>query len=170
MKRRSHRILILLCGLIILTAVFSIPYFTERQNHDLGAVNGILDLWDWNPENDGVLTLNGEWKFYWREFVDCVQIDSDATVVQVPSVWKDYEGTDGIGFGYGTYALNVKNAKAGMPLALWIPGMSTAYELNIDDHLLASCGTIATEKEQSKPWTEAETITFTPDTSCFSSS
>lgn len=168
MKGRIRRIIILLCGLFILTAVFSIPYFTEKQNYDLKPVNGILDLRDWNSEQDGTVTLKGDWEFYREEFVDYGQIESEGMTVQVPSGWKDYEGTGGSGFGYGTYMLQVKNAKAGMPLALRVPGMSTAYELYIDDRLVSSCGTINTGEEQSEPWVETKTITFTPDASTFS--
>ena len=122
-----------------MTTLFSIPYFTEKQNSDVRAVNGILDLQAWNPGQDGTVALKGQWKFFWKEFIDCGQSDSGGMTVQVPSFWDDYDGIDS-GFGYGTYVLKVKNAEAGMPLALHISHISTAYELYIDDQLYSSGG------------------------------
>lgn len=126
----NRNIRILLCGIIVLSTVLCCLYITkERDNAQINPINGMLDMQSWDAVNDGIITLNGEWKFYWKQLVDYDQIDSECMIVQAPSVWKDYAGTGGSGFGYGTYALNVKNAKALTPLSLRIPSMSTAYEL-----------------------------------------
>tara|TARA_Y100001954_G_C15717741_1_gene556558 strand:- start:647 stop:766 length:120 start_codon:yes stop_codon:yes gene_type:complete len=33
-------------------------------------VNGVLDLSSWNFEKYGPIDLRGEWKFYWKKFID----------------------------------------------------------------------------------------------------
>ena len=32
------------------------------------AIKGVLDLRDWDFEKNGVINLDGEWEFYWKEF------------------------------------------------------------------------------------------------------
>ena len=31
------------------------------------ALNGVLDLADWDFEKDGSIDLSGEWEFYWQQ-------------------------------------------------------------------------------------------------------
>lgn len=99
-NHRNQRMIILLRGLIIMTTLFSIPYFTEKQNNDVRAADGTLDLQDWNPGRDGTVALKGQWKFFWKEFVDCGHSDLGGMAVKVPSFWDDYDGIES-GFGYG---------------------------------------------------------------------
>jgi len=33
------------------------------------AIKGVLDLTQWDFEKDGTINLDGEWEFYWEEFM-----------------------------------------------------------------------------------------------------
>ncbi len=77
------------------------------------AIQGVLDLSDWNFERDGIIKLDGEWEFYWKKlfYLDKEEFPSKPEkFVKVPSVWNDtVEGIDpNKAFGYATYRLKIK--------------------------------------------------------------
>ena len=40
------------------------------------AVDGVIDLSDWDFETDGPLVLDGEWAFYWDELLSLEEIEA----------------------------------------------------------------------------------------------
>jgi hypothetical protein len=42
----------------------------EKRREQPVAVDGVIDLSDWDFEKDGIVDLEGEWRFVWEEFVD----------------------------------------------------------------------------------------------------
>ncbi|MDP4093646.1 MAG: ATP-binding protein [Bacillota bacterium] len=162
-KEKKHkRIIILLCGVISLLAVLFCMYLFTSQNNNIRPVNGVLDLKHWSAQSDGRITLNGEWEFYWHKLISYQQPTDGGITVKVPSVWNIYQGTGKSGSGFGTYVLKVKNAKPGIPVALFIPSLSSSYELYINDRLLSSSGKVGTQKESSMPWLKPDVVEFTP--------
>ena len=73
--------------------------------------NGVLDLRTWNWQKDGIVSLTGNWEFYWKKFYSPgFFTDSSFSYTKhfafVPSLWNRYipagQNSDG-GFGYATY-------------------------------------------------------------------
>ena len=42
----------------------------EKRRTQPVAVDGVLDLSNWDFERDGIVDLKGEWRFVWEEFVE----------------------------------------------------------------------------------------------------
>ncbi len=156
--------------ILVLTGVLLLS--TEEDDRFL-PIEGVLNLQNWNSEKDGVLSLGGEWDFYWKRFLTIQELDTEAPVPDVtpivPQVWNNYQIDDAKlpGYGYGTYLLRVVNAPVGEPLALFIPTFSTAYELYIDDQLVSANGRTGKDAKQSILWYRPRTVEFTPMSSSF---
>lgn len=79
------------------------------------AVDGVIDLSTWNPQRDPVITLGGEWAFYWNRLLTPEDLaDSDPSSLQmsymeVPSVWngRTAEGQALPAHGSATYRLQL---------------------------------------------------------------
>lgn len=133
----------------------------------------MLDLKSWKPELEGVLSLSGQWDFYWERFLTYQEVAAGSTVpdvtVDTPSVWNSYKinGKNLPGFGYGTYLLKVENAPEGKSLALRMPTFSTAYELYINDRLVSSNGRVSTSREEFSPGYKPWVVEFTPAEASF---
>ncbi len=75
---------------------------------------GILDLRDYNFNEQSLIKLNGEWEFYWQEFVSPLDLKSSdppspTLFGKVPGYWIDYSNEDisFTGNGYGSYRLRI---------------------------------------------------------------
>ena len=173
-KIDKTRILLLVCGIIvsIIAAIFFSTLSKSGQN-PIYLQAGILDLKSWEPENNGVLTLNGQWDFYWKRYLSYQDLISDSpepdVTAVVPSVWNSYKinGKRLPGYGYGTYHLKVINAQSGKPLALGLPAFSTAYALYINGQLAASNGKVGSDKENFSPDMKPKELVFTPEQQSF---
>ncbi|HYE84497.1 MAG TPA: ATP-binding protein [Clostridia bacterium] len=173
-KKADKRILLLLFSLIFLAVIITgILYFYAGDDHRAYPAQGTLDLKNWDPDNDGPLSLSGQWDFYWTDFLD-YQEASDSSrppdlTADVPAVWNNYKlnGENLPGFGYGTYLLRVVNVQEGKPLALSIPTFSTAYELYINERLVSSNGKTSTGREGFLPEYKPVIVEFTPEKSSF---
>jgi signal transduction histidine kinase len=166
-------ILVLLAIMLVMVICSAIMEFTDTKARfsSLAPRNGILDLSGWNPEQDGLLSLGGEWDFYWHNFLSYDELKHSHPDVRavVPSVWNDYQinGRNLPGFGYATYRLKVINAETGTPIALRIPNMSTAYSMYINDELIASNGKAAVNREYFKPEYRPKTVQIRPPAAQF---
>ncbi len=169
--KRKKAIGLFLCVILLVIVFLYITLFVKADNELIHPVNGVLDLQSWEPDRDGVLSLSGEWDFYWNSFLSDRDIEHTEPdlMVEVPNVWNSYhwKGKNLPGFGYATYSLNIINAKVGQPIAFKIPTFSTAYRLFINDSLFSSNGTVGVNKETSKPAYLPKVIEFTPETSSF---
>lgn len=174
MKGKKDRRRMLLAGVAFtLLALSAIFIFSEKGTKRFHPKDGVLNLQGWRPEQDGFLSLSGEWDFYWERFVTFQELEAgipapDVTA-GVPQVWNNYEinGEKLPGFGYGTYLLRVENAPAGAALALRVPTFSTAYELYIDDRLVSSNGRAGMDKRHSAPGYMPCVVEFVPETESF---
>ena len=78
------------------------------------AVNGVLDLKNWDLKKEGPVDLSGEWEFYWnkhlfpRDFSKSNPPEKTG-LMSVPGCWNGYllEGKQLSGDGYATYRLKV---------------------------------------------------------------
>lgn len=132
------------------------------------AVRGFLDLTSVDLQHEFV-RLEGEWEFYWAEFIDPNQL---ATVSQngaggdavytpmylnVPGTWKGASGGDASGGerlpgdGYGTFRLRVALPEGSQPLATYVPFVRTAHKLWVNGQPLASQGTVGPTRQSSIP-------------------
>ncbi len=104
------------------------------------AVNGVLDLSDWDFEKDGPVNLKGEWEFYWEKLYEVTapglgNAISSNTMFSVPGTWNNFELSDGrvLGsHGYATLRLTVRLPEMetiSSPLRLYLRRARSAYVL-----------------------------------------
>lgn len=126
------------------------------------AEQGRLDLSAINIKNE-VIPLDGDWAFYWNQFLDPATVDQGALsgYVLFPSSWNKYEiDNEAIpGAGYATYKLTFV-ASENQILALKIPKLRTAYKLFINGDLITSAGTLGQSKDTMVPQYLPQIVSF----------
>nr|WP_237179084.1 7TM diverse intracellular signaling domain-containing protein [Paenibacillus sp. MMS18-CY102] len=132
------------------------------------AVNGVLDLSNWDIPSEGIAKLDGKWAFYdgrllepWSKW----DASQKADYVPVPSSWNSYSSEKDFasGQGYATYRLTVRTQPNMGALAIRVPNIFSAYKLWINGRLLAEAGHVATDKSHSKAEQYPRIITFNAD-------
>ncbi len=117
MRKRTFVVMIILFGFILLQFL-SMPHNQQAKISDLKAVNGKMNLKDWDMESNKVLSLDGVWEFYWEQLltpVDFLEQDGDrpklSGYMNVPGLWngKLIEEKKLPVFGYATYRLVLEN-------------------------------------------------------------
>ena len=77
--------------LSFLLALFLVSCASERKAMPM-AVDGIIDLSEWDFEKDGPVDLKGEWRFVWEEFVEPlageVLLEKYQEKVEMPITWN----------------------------------------------------------------------------------
>lgn len=156
---RQNRRLDLFFRLSLLIAVVLISSCASpREVHNLPrAVDGIMDLRNWDFENDGTIYLNGRWSFYWRQLIPpgtpVSSLPKQSGYIHVPGRWNGFliQGREIDGDGYATYRLRVQLPRKHGQLAFKLQGMATAYRLWVDNQLVFSNGRVASTPDAMRP-------------------
>lgn len=134
------------------------------------ARDGILDLRNWDGK--GIITLDGEWKFYWQVFIsDTILTNGNEIksplIVDVPSYWSEYFiDTEALpGKGYGSYSLSILLPATILEddLALDIPIFDDSYVLFLNDERVARNGKVGINSDQAEPGYKPKIYIFHPD-------
>ncbi len=169
----SHKIgiaAVLLMFLVLSIAFIGMPDSLSSIDDEPVASQGVLDLTDWDWENDGIVNLKGEWAFYWGQLLDTQSFRTEGQRggrlwVQVPNVWTNYEMNDEPlpGMGYATYRLMIRLGETAPSLGLKIPDLSTSCKIMIDGKTIATCGQVADNAEQAEARYAPQVVTFQPE-------
>ncbi|MEM7028725.1 MAG: ATP-binding protein [Chloroflexota bacterium] len=136
---------------------------------------GVLDLRDWNFEQDGLIKLNGNWEFYESQFLTVNAFAPGTTsfspdYIQVPAAWRGYQIDEQVlsGDGYATLRLTVllNPASSAIPqiFALDVPArIDTAHALYIDGHLFGSVGHVGQTAGTMTPQFLPYNVSFVPE-------
>ncbi|MFZ5940912.1 MAG: ATP-binding protein [Bacteroidota bacterium] len=103
MKMKRFRIIIVF--LLILPELFA-----GNKNRNPEVVNGVLDLRKTDLTKSGVIRADGNWTFYWRQFIEPLGSEgSNPAYIPVPGVWKNETSRiEGLNqFGFGSYVLDI---------------------------------------------------------------
>jgi signal transduction histidine kinase len=117
------------------------------------AKDGVIDLR--HQSFDEKIPLDGEWRFYWQQFInpkDTLNPDK-GVLVKFPFKWNGsvINGKELPAFGYATYKLTILLPKGDRRLRLSIPDMYCAYRLFVNGEELASNGKVSTSKKGFEP-------------------
>ena len=130
------------------------------------AVEGYLDLQNWDFNNRGIVSLSGDWAFYWQELLTPSEIktDSNTKYVPVPAIWTNYEMNSQVlpVAGFSTYRLIVQLPNPSQDYGLFIEGEGTAYNLWVEGQLVAQNGHVATNSQEMTPQSVPEVVFFHP--------
>lgn len=153
MYNRKFLIIYLLAFMLMLT--FSGGCSKGGSQSHLKAEEGILDLARWHSE-EGVISLDGEWEFYWNQLLEPREIKSPNSrrdgYINLPSSWNKFKIGDKelFGDGYATYRLLLKTEESGR-LAIKIPRVFASYNLWVNEELIATAGTVGKSRETMTP-------------------
>ncbi|SFF43644.1 7TM-DISM domain-containing protein, partial [Thermoflexibacter ruber] len=152
--------------LIIILFLYSISFNQKvfAQTKIAEIKYAVLNLNDY-PIDKEVISLDGEWEFYWQKFL----LSSDFDTIQqkhfteIPSRWRgtNWFGTVLGGQGYASYRLRIMtNSHINKHLALRVTSVSSAYALFVNDKLIGVNGQVGTSLETSKPQYRAQIYDF----------
>ncbi|OME21862.1 hypothetical protein BSK63_31370 [Paenibacillus odorifer] len=115
----KRTLLIYLIGLILLSAIpLSILMGHDKQGSHLQVQHGVMDLANWDYEQDKIIKLDGEWEFYWNHLLTpehfragSADIPASSAWMEVPSRWNGniVNGSPLPAFGSATYRMVLKN-------------------------------------------------------------
>ncbi|HEY9160133.1 MAG TPA: response regulator [Desulfomonilia bacterium] len=141
---------ILATVLFVLLAVLSACTGKESSKAAPVAVNGVLDLRNWNIEKDGPVKLQGQWDFYWKDFVSPdafsgVNVPVPTVYANVPGFWKNIRigGKNLPVEGFATYHLRILLNRAGRDLVIKHHTIHTAHRMFINGILKGQDGKLA---------------------------
>lgn len=133
-----HRFSIVILLLTLLTTACT-PQFSSKEQPF--AVNGIIDLKDWDFEKDGTVKLEGEWKYVWMQsdpaFAEPDYNDSDWDTFTVPSFWNKRMNSK---YGYAWFRLKAINVRSPQLMAIYLVHSCMAYKLYYNGRLILKNG------------------------------
>lgn len=131
---------------------------------------GVLDLRGTVLNKDVVVSLNGEWEFYWEKLLTPENYQDEkkenpVILMNVPSYWCNYEidGESLPGMGYATYGLMIiLPPDYHSTLCFDIPVFDCAYNLYLNDSLFESNGQVGTSRNEEEPWYKPSGFCYVP--------
>ena len=134
------------------------------------AVNGVMDLRNFNVNASRPITLEGQWGFYpmqWLTPTDVANLttSADKTYLHVPGKWDEAMSSVVKGdtaYGYGTYRLLVWTPENQETMyGIRITKTVSASDIYINGHLMANNGRPSESKELHKARNTPYTVYFT---------
>ncbi|MFW6363259.1 MAG: 7TM-DISM domain-containing protein, partial [Spirochaeta sp.] len=150
---------------LILLLCFICAAATGCDNQDVPiAVDGELHAQEWNPEREGMMKLEGEWEFYWKQLIDPQSPPSEqGMIVEQPALWNGLEidGETLSSFGYASYRLRV-HIDDDWPelIGVRVMEISTSFRLYINGQLVSSAGDPGTSRETTRPRLDPQTNVY----------
>jgi len=134
------------------------------------AVNGILDLRNWDFENKGSAALSGKWEFYWHSLLQPDDFASEnppvvSGFIEVPADWNgfDVNGKKIAGDGYATYRLEILLGRTSERMAFKFLDMAVAFSVYVNGKYLTSAGTPGKTFDTTVPQFHPHVVDFKPD-------
>lgn len=159
---------------MVVFCVLSYIFYTNYSSHKFKsfapkAKAGYLDIRDYNLEEYGILKLDGEWEFYWNEFLTEENFNSPKPgftrrFEKVPSIWNHYKLNNARlpENGYATYRLTIHVKDPDKIYGLKIPDLATSYTLYINGEEIARNGKAGKSNEEYIPGYEPKQVAFEP--------
>jgi len=125
-----------------LLIIFVLAGCQSSGSFEVSAHDGLLDLSGWDFENQGNVSLDGSWGFYWDELIAPGEFGAKEPkgYVLIPSYWTGYSDFHLPSFGEATYRLVVKTDGLPRLYSLKTPDIYTEYALWINGTLMDASG------------------------------
>ncbi|MBN1798324.1 MAG: response regulator [Spirochaetales bacterium] len=148
-----------------LISFFCFSYYSCGKSDDSGkgiihAKKGILDIKDWDSEKKQIISLDGEWEFYWMKLYDPDDftnktVDEKPLYFNFPGIWNDYRLPNGDTLpkdGYATFRLIIEDSGViNEDYAIEISYMATSYKFYVNDRLFLANGNVGRDASTSIP-------------------
>jgi len=123
-----------------LAFVFAVSLIFERPL--IKAQKGVLDLSNWNTDEQPLTLLNGEWAFVWNDLVSAdaatlEKINETNNFLNLPSTWNqvNYDGYELPGQGKATLLLAIMPPKDTQNFVMKVPVLTNQFQLYINGAL-----------------------------------
>jgi len=137
---------------------------TDSNQRNPGVINGVIDLRHYNFLSDGVINLNGDWEFYWKQLLTPEDLSKtretqEIRYAAVPSTWQDLSGK---GYnvsptGYATYSVKVLVPENNTIYGIHVFSIMSAYKIWADGKLIGEAGKVGvSEEEMEHRWIPGE--------------
>lgn len=152
---------------IIFSLIFIIFSLTRPPQSEVRVNKGVLDLSNWNLEQQGAVKLDGEWEFYPDELLSpedfrLVQYDSPPDYFKVPGTWRGKNPDGGMSSrGSGTYRLQVLLRDTNEILGLKIRSIRMSHRLFIGGQEEGANRLPSTDKGAFQPGNTPYSVFFT---------
>ncbi|MCF6365050.1 MAG: ATP-binding protein [Bacteroidales bacterium] len=127
-----------------------------KKSKDYIAEKGIIDITEHNFKTDGIIQLNGEWEFYYRELFSPDDFKNKSNLlkkefIHVPKSWTKQSGNKYSENAYATYRLIILAKDTITPVVIANQRIFTACKVWLNGKLLNEVGKIAKTKSEYKP-------------------
>lgn len=156
---------------VLITLLFSFMVVAmslfSRTYSDFGLPkinNGVLDVSNSKILESKSLPLVGTWSFFWNQLLTPDQPGNEKIFYSVPGTWesREQQGEAYPSYGHATFRASIKLNQLPEQLALQIPAIGTAFQLYVDETLLASAGVVADNPNSAKPGYHPQLLLFRP--------
>ncbi len=109
-----------------------------QQSKKPVAINGSMDLSDWNFDTEGIIPLDGNWEFYWNELLGPKDVFAHHLLTgyyNVNEYWNRYSFPSK---GFATYRLKIKLDGREHLLGICTSKIFSEYKLYINGELIDS--------------------------------
>lgn len=162
-KRLVLVVLVLLTSLLLLAA----PLFGNgaKKAGLYLADRGRLDLSGWNPVQDGVVWLDGEWAFYWNRLLVPTELAGEEQLpdlwMKVPQQWSKarLDGRKLPAHGAATYRLQIHNLPEGT-YGLKKSSIRFSSQIFVNGQLLMEDGSPALDRKAYNPGNNSGVVYF----------
>lgn len=161
--RKTLRLVLISFWILLLTV--PVPA-RASPGENAKAVEGVLNLEDWDFTRQGTVFLNGEWEFYWNKLYDPDRTPTGewtgGAYAGLPHVWGPDDPVAPEREGAATYKLTVvlDKSEEGKLKSLYIRNAATAYRLWWNGKLLLENGRVGLSREEMSPKNYAKTVSF----------
>ncbi|MCJ7772779.1 MAG: PAS domain S-box protein, partial [Desulfobacterales bacterium] len=161
---------------LIVVIVFNLAFFIGCQNNSTKknlpkAINGVLDLNNWDLKKDGPVEIAGEWEFYWEKHLNpedfAKSIPPEKTgFMSIPGCWNGYllKGKQLSGDGYATYRLKILMNDQKGSFAIKLHDIHTAFILYVNGKKISFAGNAGKTFETTIPYIFPTVSDFTSET------
>lgn len=169
MERKSNflKSLVISIILIILGFLFMESFFTSRveMENRPKAINGKINLKEWDFEKDGIIDLDGQWEVYTGELLDPFEARDkdykDKNYNSVPMNWKNYSKSAHP--GYATFKLNVMGLDNRTDYAVLLNSVFSSYRVWANGELIDWSGKVSADKEKHRGKVISSILFVRPD-------
>ena len=153
--------------MLLLALACSLTWVTPATAAGPQAVNGLMDLSDWDFREDGNVELSGLYEFYWRRFLDRRELltEQPTHYAMVPGPWNNIMTDAGPapGHGYATYRLTVLVGPNLQPMSLKIKDFGTSGKVFINGEEVLRMGYPGNQARNTISDFEPQVIDFIPE-------
>jgi len=122
------------------------------------AESGVIDLRKWDFSKDGIVALNGEWEFYWKQLLAPDDFKNnkieEKNYIRIPGVWKNfiYKNKKLKNYGFATFRLIINTNDFITKKEIYLGKIKCNYKLWINDSLIIKNGVVGKTRNESKPF------------------